>query len=93
MSDGALLSIERLGDDLQPILLAHTEDGVFQGPRHLAGCALPALPAAPAASPSSAPATSGAPPAAAPRLTPERRDTLLADFWAGRPVARTCPTP
>jgi WD40 repeat protein len=95
VSDGAVLSIERLGDDLQPILLAHTEDGVFQGPRHLAGCALPTLPAAPAPppSPSSAPATAGALPPAAPRLTPERRDTLLADFWAGRPVARTCPAP
>ena len=94
VSDGALLSIERLGDDLQPVLLARTEDAVFQGPRDLAGCALPPLPATPAAPPSPASATAGAPPPpAAPRLTPELRDTLLADFWAGRPVARTCPTP
>lgn len=84
VSDGALLSIERLGDDASPVLLPHTEDGVFQGPRELAGCALP--PALPDAGAGDA----GAQPAGK-RPAPEPRDTLLADFWAGKPVSRTCP--
>lgn len=72
LSDGAILNIERLGDDEKPVLLAHTDDGVFQGPTDLAGCVG---------------AGKSKPPA------PEPRDTLLADFWSGRPVERTCPAP
>lgn len=69
VSDGAVLVLDRLGDEASPVLLPHTGDGVFQGPRELAGCA-----AAPGENPA-----------------PEPRDSLLADFWAGKSVARTCP--
>jgi WD40 repeat protein len=67
VADGAVLALERLGDAGSPVLLPHTDDGVFQGPRELAACA----------------AEKG--------VAPEPRDSLLADFWAGKPVARTCP--
>lgn len=78
LSDGAILNIARLGDDDKPVLLPYTEDGVFQGPAALAGCLwLPETP----------------PPAQKKRPSPEPRDTLLADFWAGKPVQRTCPAP
>jgi hypothetical protein len=72
LPDGAILNIERLGDDEKPVLLAHTDDGVFQGPAELAGCVGTAKSKPP---------------------SPEPRATLIADFWSGKPVKRTCPSP
>lgn len=93
VSDGAVIALERLGDDASPVLLPRTEDGVFQGPRELAGCALPPAPegAGDAGAPDGGAGDGGTGGAVGKRVAPEPRETLLSDFWGGKSIARTCP--